>query len=152
MTARLSILFAVACLLAPPLAAQASPSRIIQCGTDSRQRVQCDARGPVTRVRLVRDLSDHCGTPGTWGWTERSVWTDNSCRGEFEVNYVPENVRTKRITCGTLTSNQAKCGTEGPAASVRLIGDNRFDRVGAVVQLADDQDVPDGVPGLQERG
>jgi hypothetical protein len=128
MTARLSILFAVACLPVSPLAAQASPSRIIQCGTDSRQRVQCDAGGPVTRVRLVRDLSDRCGTPGTWGWTEKSVWTDNSCRGEFEVNYVPENVRTKRITCGTLTSNQAKCGTEGPAASVRLIRLGMFAR------------------------
>jgi hypothetical protein len=128
MTARLSILVAVACLLAPPLAAQASPSRIIQCGTDSRQRVQCDAGVPVTRVRLVRDLSAHCGDAGAWGWTERSVWADNTCRGEFEVNYVPEKVRTKRITCGTLTSNQPRCSTEGPAASVRVVRLGMFAR------------------------
>ncbi len=128
MTARLSILVAVAGLLAPPLAAQASPSRIIRCGTDSRQRVQCDAGVPVTRVRLVRDLNAHCGDAGAWGWTERSVWADNTCRGEFEVNYVPDKVRTKRITCGTLTSNQPKCGTEGPAASVRLVRLGMFAR------------------------
>ena len=128
MTARLSILFAVACLLAPPLAAQASPSRIIQCGTDSRQRVQCDAGVTVARARLVRDSTNRCGAAGSWGWTERSVWTDNGCRGEFEVNYAPGQERTKRITCGTLTTNQAKCSTEGPAASVRLIQQGMFAR------------------------
>ena len=81
MLSRLSVLAAAACLLASPLAAQASSSRIIPCGTDSRQRVQCDAGGQVTKVKLVRDLSNRCGPAGSWGWTERTVWVDNCCRG-----------------------------------------------------------------------
>jgi hypothetical protein len=49
MLSRLSVLAAAACLLAPPVAAQASSTRIIQCGTDSRQRVQCDAGSQVAK-------------------------------------------------------------------------------------------------------
>ncbi len=124
MLGRLTIIAAAACFLAPPLSAQASSSssRIIECGATSRQRVQCDAGGQVTSVKLVRDLSfNRCSVSGSWGWTEGTVWADNSCRGEFEVSYRSAAGNTKRITCGTLTARREMCKTEGPVASVRVV-------------------------------
>jgi hypothetical protein len=134
MKGRVWIIAAAAGLLAPPLAAQqTSSSRTIQCGTGSTQRVECDAGGRITRVRLLRDLSaNRCAAPGSWGWTETAVWTDNTCRGEFEVGYGTESASasdsTRRITCGTLTTQQAKCSTGGPATSVRLVQEATFAR------------------------
>jgi hypothetical protein len=123
MQGRLWIIAAAVCLLAPPLAAQLPSTRTIECGTTDRQRVQCDAGGKVAKVRLVRDLSfNRCSAAGGWGWTERIVWADNSCRGEFEVTYSTPagSGATRRITCGTLTTGQVACRTEGHATNVRL--------------------------------
>ena len=129
MLGRLTIIAAAACFLAPPLSAQtatstqaATSTRIIQCGASSRQRVQCDAGGQVTTVKLVRDLSfNRCSGSGSWGWTEGAVWADNSCRGEFEVSYRSTAGGTKRITCGTLTARREMCSAEGTVASVRVV-------------------------------
>jgi hypothetical protein len=132
MSVRLPALTAAACFLVPPLAAQATPSatssatptRIIECGTDSRQRVQCGVGGQVVAAKLIRDQSSRrCGPQGTWGWTDTTVWVDNGCRGEFAVTYRPAagSENTRRITCGTLTSRQVTCKTEGYATSVRLV-------------------------------
>ncbi|MGH7581347.1 MAG: DUF3011 domain-containing protein, partial [Gemmatimonadales bacterium] len=133
MSGRLSIIAATACLLVPPLAAQASPSRIIECGTDSRQRVLCAAGGRITTVKLVRDLSfNRCDARGSWGWIEKAVWADNRCRGRFEVSYrsLPGSGTTpgttRRITCGTLTPRRVTCKTEGYATSVRMVREISF--------------------------
>lgn len=138
MLGRIPIIAAAACLLAPPLAAQSSSSRLMECGTGSTQRVQCEAGGQVSRARLVRDLSGgRCGAAGTWGWADSVIWTDNTCRGQFEVSYATStgatgtpttgtSDSTRRIVCGTLTTYQANCSTQGPIASVRLFREANF--------------------------
>jgi len=118
-------------LPALPLAAQATPSRVIECGTDSRQRVLCAAGGEVASARLVQDLSSNrCGAAGSWGWTGNTVWVDNSCRGRFEVRYrgAADTAATRRITCGTLTTRRDQCSTLGVADSVRLVKQTMFAR------------------------
>ncbi|HEX2218213.1 MAG TPA: DUF3011 domain-containing protein [Gemmatimonadales bacterium] len=142
---RVWIIAAAACLLVPPLAAQSSSagmrsssSRVIECGTGSTQRVHCDAGGQVSRARLIRDLSgNRCSAAGTWGWSGSAVWTDNTCRGQFEVDYATQpptgntgsaTDSTRRITCGVVTVHQVRCSTEGPAASVRLVDEAAFAR------------------------
>ena len=124
MHGRLLVLAVAACALVPPLAAQATSSRVIECAASSRQRVQCDAGGQVDTVKLVKDLSyNRCSAAGSWGWTDKSVWADNSCRGQFEVvlRTVAAGGDTRRITCGTLTTQRVMCKTEGAATSVRLV-------------------------------
>jgi hypothetical protein len=127
-------------LSAPPLAAQATSSRLIQCGSTSATDVKCATGGRVVRVSLVRDLAIRsCSRPQAWGFTADYVWT-NKCRGEFMVTYgpaaaplpvqpapapaAPDTTRrgdTRRITCGTTTGAQRQCNTGGPAAEVRLV-------------------------------
>ena len=115
-----------------PLAAQ-SPStpRVVECGTESRERVLCAAGGRVESARLVQDLSaGRCGPAGSWGWTGNALWADNACRGRFEVRYpgAADTVASRRITCGTLSSRRAECSTQGPVDTVRLVRRSTFAR------------------------
>lgn len=124
MSVRLLMVTAAACFLTAPLAAQVSSPRVVECGTTSFKRVQCNAGVAVTNARLVRDMSaNRCSRDGSWGWTETFVWADNGCHGEFEVNYPtgPGTGNTRRITCGSLTTIQVECKTEGYATNVRMI-------------------------------
>jgi hypothetical protein len=114
-----------------PLAAQSSSSRVIECGTDSRQRSHCVAGGEIVSARLVQDLSfGRCGPAGTWGWHGDTLWADNACRGRFEVRYpsAADTLASRRITCGTLTSRRHECSTEGRADSVTLVRRTTFAR------------------------
>ena len=79
-------LFVAAALCLPALPSPLPAQQVVECGTDSSQRVLCAAGGKVESAKLVRDLSSNrCGPAGTWGWTGNAVWTDNGCRGQFAV-------------------------------------------------------------------
>ena len=121
------MVLALLCLPGLPLTAQ---SREIECGTDSSQRVTCAAGGEVASARLVNDLSSRCGPAGTWGWSGRTLWADNGCRGRFEVSYVgaTDSALTRRITCGSITTRRYECSTEGRVDSVRLVKRSTFAR------------------------
>ena len=105
-------------------------SRVVQCGTESSQRVLCAAGGEITSARLVRDLSSgKCGPAGSWGWTSNAVWADNGCRGDFSVSYrAAADSATRRITCGTFSSRRDECSASGVVDTVRLVEQSFFSR------------------------
>jgi hypothetical protein len=122
--------FSVAAQTASPAYYPSPRSRLLQCGTDSSQRVLCAAGGEIASARLVRDLSSgKCGPAGSWGWTRNAVWADNGCRGDFAVTYgsAPDTV-TRRISCGTLSSRRDECSAHGVVGSVRLVKRSFFSR------------------------
>ncbi len=131
MKAPLWMVLTALCLPTTPLTAQSASSRVLECGTDSRQRVLCAGGGEIASARLVRDESaGRCGSAGSWGWTGNAVWTDNGCRGRFEVSYgrASDSAATRLVTCGSITTRRAECSTEGVVDSVRLVKRSTFAR------------------------
>ena len=135
MKALRSMVLAALAVPALPLAAQTPSttvsSRVIECGTDSRQRVLCAAGGEIASARLVGDMSNNrCGPAGSWGWTSNAVWADNGCRGRFAVTYGggADSAATRRISCGTLSARRDQCSTQGVADTVRLVKEGFFAR------------------------
>lgn len=133
------IVAAALCLpaLPSPLAAQ----QVVDCGTDSSQRVLCAAGGKVESAKLVRDLSSNrCGPAGTWGWTGNAVWTDNGCRGQFAVTLAGAGAGAAagagagadsargRVSCGTLTSRRQECPAGGVVDSISRVEEGMFAR------------------------
>ena len=131
------------CCAVLTLAAQSPSPRVIQCGTTASFQSKCNTDGYATGVRLVRDLSgDKCRQNSTWGFTDAFVWTQEKCRGEFEITYrntspspiplptpTPTPVpSTRMITCGTTSGAQVQCNTGGYATSVRLVRDRSGNR------------------------
>lgn len=137
------LFLALLCIPAFPLAAQTTSTRVIDCGSDSSQRVLCAAGGKVVSAKLVRDLSyNRCRVSGSWGWTGNTVWADNGCRGQFEVTIpgtgtgtgvgagagTADSARRATVTCGTLSTRRDECAAGGVVDSVRLVKQGTFSR------------------------
>ena len=74
---------------AAPIPPAGTQTRRITCGLyPTSQQVTCKTGGNATSVRLVKDLSGgNCRQSQTWGNTDSFIWTNNACRGQFEVTY-----------------------------------------------------------------
>jgi Protein of unknown function (DUF3011) len=110
-----------------------SVTRRITCGTLSSRRDECNAKGAVDSVRLVKEsFFSRCRERDNWGYRDTLVWAGNGCRGEFEVKYrrpapaprpKPAKPITRTIVCGSYSKDQVTCRTEGYATEVRLTHD-----------------------------
>ena len=131
------------CCAVVRLAGQSPSPRVIQCGATSSFQSKCNTNGYATGVRLVRDLSGNkCRQNSTWGFTDAFVWTQEKCRGEFEITYrntgpspiplptpMPAPVPgTRMISCGTTSGAQVECKTGGYATEVRLVREHSRNR------------------------
>lgn len=62
--------------------------RVMTCGAREDERVECQAGGKITAVRLIRERSrGRCKEGSNWGYSGSVVWTSGNCQGEFEVTY-----------------------------------------------------------------
>jgi hypothetical protein len=66
--------------------AQDRDSRTVTCSSFDGQRVFC-AADTRDGVRLMRQIGDtRCEEGLTWGQTDRGIWVDRGCRGEFVLS------------------------------------------------------------------
>jgi hypothetical protein len=116
---------AIAMSVPAPLAAQASHTDDVACGTSAGVRQTCTTGGTVANVEVVRDLSGRCRRNATFGHTGSQIWTTDGCRGDFRVRYRgggPDGgTGATMITCGRSDGTQVECRTGGYATSVRLV-------------------------------
>ncbi len=110
---------------------------LITCGTDGSGQAQCPLQGLAATIRLVRNLSvARCVEKSNWGFTSRFIWTNNGCRGEFEVTYrgptpqpprpqppTPPVPSPRTLTCGNAAGASMSCNPIGTVSSVRLVRD-----------------------------
>ena len=62
--------------------------RVMACGAREDERIECQAGGKITSVRLIRQESrGRCKEGSNWGYYGSVVWTSGNCQGEFEVTY-----------------------------------------------------------------
>ncbi len=119
---------AVLTLASPgPIAAQASTTENVACGSSSGQRQTCRTSGTIANVDVVRDLSGNCRRNRTFGNSGSELWTSDGCRGDFRVRYrggpgAPDGGgATATISCGRSDGAQVECRTGGYATDVRLL-------------------------------
>ncbi|HEY6345339.1 MAG TPA: DUF3011 domain-containing protein [Bryobacteraceae bacterium] len=107
----------------------------ISCSSDGG-RVFCaaDTNGGVRLERQYRD-SAACIQDETWGYTERGIWVDRGCAGEFALLGVRPLGFVSRITPGTVVTVR----TNGLIDAQRLggvyqaiVAEDVFDRDGRV--------------------
>jgi hypothetical protein len=115
---------------AAPIPPAGTQTRQITCGLyPTSQQVTCKTGGNATSVRLVKDLSGgNCRQSQTWGNTDSFIWTNNACRGQFEVTYggsaAAPTPATRVISCGEPSGgSRVSCNPFGRVASVRLLRD-----------------------------
>ena len=98
----------VICALSLPYVAHAQEQGTITCSSMDGRRVFCEAdtRGGA---RLQRQLTDSpCEEGSTWGQTDRGIWVDRGCQGEFIVSQdesrdrYQDRDRITRIEPGTM--------------------------------------------------
>jgi hypothetical protein len=97
---------------------------VISCGSTSGRQVVCDTEGEATAVRLQRDQSGgRCRQGQSWGFTSDFIWTNNGCRGEFEITYKggSGDVATRSIVCGTADTQRLACRPGGDLRSAKLV-------------------------------
>jgi hypothetical protein len=115
---------AVLAALATPVAAQVSRGRTITCASANLQRTYCDA-DTRSGVSLIRQLgNDRCEQGSSWGYTDRGIWVDRGCRGEFGLYY--------RATGDNWDNDKARFarldpGTVVPIRTDQLINSERND-------------------------
>lgn len=97
----LLLLAALAILLMFPFVVHSQPPDRVSCTSDGG-RVFCDAdtRGGVRLTRQYQN-SGRCIEGQTWGFTERGVWVDRGCAGEFSLAGAQPTPRS-RIEPGTV--------------------------------------------------
>ncbi|HEY9506490.1 MAG TPA: DUF3011 domain-containing protein [Gemmatimonadales bacterium] len=111
---------------ARPVPPPVANTRTVVCGSYSDTRVTCQTEGPATGVRLVRDYTGkRCREGASWGHTDAFIWTSRGCRGDFEITYRdgPPATGSRRITCGSGSSIQMQCSTQGHATRVGVVRD-----------------------------
>jgi hypothetical protein len=91
-------------LLFPRIAQPQELLNRISCSSDGG-RVVCgaDTNGGVRLERQYRD-SAACIQGETWGYTERGIWVDRGCAGEFALLGVRPLGFVSRITPGTVVT------------------------------------------------
>ena len=94
----------------------------LESTNDRRVSRQMDRQ--ISRVKLIDRLSDTSCTAGRdWGYSGRTLWVDNGCRGVFEVEYRTgtgnDNPR-RYITLGSNT-NARKRAWVGRNVRVELV-------------------------------
>jgi Protein of unknown function (DUF3011) len=122
-------------LLFPRMAQPQELLTQISCSSDGG-RVFCgaDTNGGVRLERQYRD-SAACIQGETWGYTERGIWVDRGCAGEFALLGVRPLGFVSRITPGTVVAVR----TNGLIDAQRLgsvyqatVAEDVFDRDGRV--------------------
>lgn len=82
----------------------------LESTNDRRVSKQMDRQ--ISRVRLIDRLSDAGCTAGQdWGYSGRTLWVDNGCRGVFEVQYRSgsgTDDRRKLVTLGSSTNSRKR--------------------------------------------
>jgi hypothetical protein len=99
-------------------------TRIITCGSYSRDHVTCRTKGYATEARLQHDYTgNRCRENTNWGHTDAFIWTNQGCRGDFEVTYRDSlpTPGTKRIMCGSASAMQVQCSTGGEVSRVTVV-------------------------------
>lgn len=62
--------------------------RVMSCSAGEGERVECQAGGKITAVRLIRERSrGRCREGSSWGYYGSVLWTSGNCSGDFEVTY-----------------------------------------------------------------
>jgi len=62
--------------------------RVMSCSAGEGERVECQAGGKITAVRLIRERSrGRCRDGSNWGYYGSVVWSSGNCSGDFEVTY-----------------------------------------------------------------
>lgn len=88
------------------------------------RRVSRQMDRQISQVRLTDRLSSNSCTAGSdWGYSGRTLWVDNGCRGVFEVRYragTGVDERRKTLTLGTST-NARKRAWVGRNVRVELV-------------------------------
>jgi hypothetical protein len=108
-----------------PGSEQTGPT-VISCGSTTGRQVVCETEGIATSVTLQRDQSNgSCRQGSTWGYTESFIWTNQGCRGEFEVTYRDGGGTggdvARRVTCGTTDQLRLACRPGGAVKTARLL-------------------------------
>jgi hypothetical protein len=102
----------------------------IVCASVGGGRTECpaDTRYGATLVRTLSTVS--CSEGRTWGTSDKGIWVDRGCRGEFEIGGGSSagGQTTDRLTCGTTTWSPVTCRTNGYATDVRLVRDQTAGR------------------------
>jgi hypothetical protein len=98
----------------------------VVCASADRGRAECPADTRFS-VRLVQRISQaSCEEGRSWGTTERAIWVDRGCRGEFEVGGPDRDQvvspQVRRFSCGA-ESGRTTCSTGGVATGVSLVED-----------------------------
>lgn len=100
----------VACTAA--IAFQTTVQVRLESTNDRRVSRQLDRQ--ISKVRLIDRLSDSRCTAGTdWGYSGRTLWVDNGCRGVFEVRYRTDTGPgigdgKRYVTLGTASSTRTR--------------------------------------------
>ena len=75
---------------------------------------------------MVRNLGGaRCVEGQNWGHTDRNIWANRGCRGQFEITYAGDDEgggpKTRIVTCGTSGTSRVACNPGGIVSSVRLM-------------------------------
>lgn len=104
--------FALGAIVASAIAQSQSTSVQVQLESTNGKRVSKQLEGQISRVTLLKRLSDEACTAGRdWGYSGRTLWVDDGCRGVFAVTYRDRNRDDdkKRIfTLGNSTNSRKR--------------------------------------------
>jgi len=105
--------------------AQSKPTSVqVQLESTNGKRVSKQLDGQISRVTLLKRLSDEACTAGRdWGYSGRTLWVDDGCRGVFAVTYRDKNQddgKRRILTLGNSTNSRKRVWV-GTNARVELV-------------------------------